>query len=229
MSPVVQRLTLDSLRYFAQELEVDGFRFDLAVSLGREPAGFSPQHELFAAMQNDAVLADRVLIAEPWDVGPGGYQTGAFPAPWLEWNDHYRDTLRSYWRGDAGAQAQLSKRLHGSSDLFENDGRSVTTSVNFVTSHDGFTLADVVAFSAKHNEANCEENRDGHTHNLSDNMGEEGVPADAARMSDLRALRDRRSRAMLATLMLSQGTPMLLAGDELRNSQQGNNLSLIHI
>jgi len=223
MSPVVQRLTLDSLRYFAQELEVDGFRFDLAVSLGREPEGFSAQHELFGAIQNDDVLADRVLIAEPWDVGPGGYQTGGFPAPWLEWNDQYRDALRSYWRGDAGAQAELGKRLHGSSDLFENGGRGVAASVNFVTSHDGFTLADVVAFSAKHNEANCEDNRDGHAHNLSDNMGVEGIPDDTARHSELGARRDRRSRAILATLMLSQGTPMLLAGDELRNSQQGNN------
>lgn len=223
MSPVVQRLTLDSLRYFAQELEVDGFRFDLAVSLGREPEGFNPHHKLFKAMQKDPVLSDRILIAEPWDVGPGGYQTGAFAAPWLEWNDKYRDAVRSYWRGDAGAQADLGKRLHGSSDLFENDGRSVATSINFITAHDGFTLADVVAFADKHNEANAEDNRDGHAHNLSDNMGVEGDAEDAVRQSELLQLRDRRSRAMLATLMLSQGTPMLLAGDELRNSQQGNN------
>lgn len=218
-SPVVQRLTLDSLRYFVQELEVDGFRFDLAVTLGRESDGFNPQHALFEAMRVDPILSRATLIAEPWDVGPGGYQTGGFVSPWLEWNDRYRDSLRSFWRGDAGAQAEMGKRLHGSSDLFENSQRTVHTSVNFISAHDGFTLADVVSYSDKHNEANGEGNRDGHAHNLSDNLGWEG-PTDYA---DILAARDRRSRAMLATLILSQGTPMLLAGDELRNSQQGNN------
>ncbi len=218
-SSVVQRLTLDSLRYFAKDLEVDGFRFDLAVSLGREPQGFNPQHALFQAMGDDPVLSRRTLIAEPWDIGPGGYQTGGFAAPWHEWNDRYRDALRSFWRADAGAQAEMGKRLHGSSDLFENNGRGVNTSINFLSAHDGFTLADMVSYGDKHNAANGEENRDGHAHNLSDNMGEEGETTNP----DLLAARDRRSRAMLATLIFSQGTPMVLAGDELRNSQKGNN------
>lgn len=234
MNPVVQRLTLDSLRYFAQDMEVDGFRFDLAVSLGREPSGFNPRHELFEEIRKDPVLSRCALIAEPWDIGPGGYQTGGFSAPWMEWNDKYRDAVRSYWRGDKGAQAEISKRLHGSSDLFENGGRGVATSINFVTAHDGFTLADVVAYAERHNEANGEGNRDGHAHNLSDNMGMEGWVPEASKSSvaseiaevDVAALsarRDRRSRAMLATLIFSQGTPMLLAGDELGNSQRGNN------
>lgn len=218
-SPVVQRLVLDSLRYWVEEFGIDGFRFDLAVSLGRDADGFNPQHPLFAAMQADPVLASRTLIAEPWDVGPGGYQTGAFARPWLEWNDKFRDAARSYWRNDAGAQAELSRRLHGSSDLFEHNGRDALTGVNFVTSHDGFTLQDLVSYAEKHNEANCEANADGHNHNLSDNLGVEGRTDER----QINEARDRRARALLATVLLAQGTPMLLAGDEVKNSQGGNN------
>ncbi len=216
---VVQQLVLDSLRYWVQEFGVDGFRFDLAVSLGREPNGFNAGHRLFQAFQTDPVLANCSFIAEPWDVGPGGYQTGGFRAPWLEWNDRFRDAARSYWRNDAGAQAELGKRMHGSSDLFEASGRNTLASVNFITAHDGFTLADVVAYECKHNEANLEENRDGHSNNLSANLGVEGVTADPL----ILAARDRRARALLATLVFAQGTPMFLAGDELKNSQGGNN------
>ena len=217
--PVVQNLVRDSLRHWSSEYGVDGYRFDLAVSLGREPEGFSAQHPLFEALRTDDVLSEKLLIAEPWDIGPGGYQLGSFGQSWLEWNDKFRDAARSYWRGDAGAQAELGKRLHGSSDLFESSGRTPSASVNFITAHDGFTLADLVAFEEKHNEANLEDNRDGHGHNLSDNLGCEGPTNDPF----IGAARDRRSRALLATMVLSQGTPMLLAGDELKNSQDGNN------
>ncbi len=216
---VVQNLVRDSLRHWASEYGVDGFRFDLAVSLGRELEGFSAQHALFEALRTDIVLSEKLLIAEPWDIGPGGYQLGGFGKSWLEWNDKFRDAARSYWRGDVGAQAELGKRLHGSSDLFEASGRTPSASVNFITAHDGFTLADLVAYHHKHNEANLEDNRDGHSHNLSDNLGCEGPTSDPA----ICEARERRARALLATMVLSQGTPMLLAGDELKNSQGGNN------
>jgi len=218
-NPVVRRLIVDSLRLWASDFEVDGFRFDLAVSLAREKTGFSAAHPLLKEISADPVLSGKTLIAEPWDTGPGGYQTGGFPAPWYEWNDRFRDALRSYWRNDAGAQAELGRRLHGSSDLFENNGRSPLASINLITAHDGFTLADLVAYNDKHNLANGEDNRDGHNHNLSDNLGVEGVTKEPG---VLRA-RGRRERALLATLFLAQGTPMLLAGDECRNSQGGNN------
>jgi len=217
--PIVQNLVRDSLRHWSSEYGVDGFRFDLAVSLGRQADGFSAQHPLFEALRTDDVLAEKLLIAEPWDIGPGGYQLGGFGQSWLEWNDKFRDAARRYWRGDAGAQAELGKRLHGSSDLFEASGRTPGASVNFITAHDGFTLADVVAYQDKHNEANFEDNRDGHSNNLSDNLGCEGSTSDPR----ICAARERRSRALLATTILAQGTPMLLAGDELKNSQGGNN------
>ena len=216
---VVQQLIRDSLRYWSSEYEIDGFRFDLAVSLGRESQGFTADHALFKAMREDPVLSERVLIAEPWDIGPGGYQTGGFGASWHEWNDRFRDAARSYWRGDAGSQAELGKRIHGSSDLFESSGRSPAASINFITAHDGFTLHDLVSYDSKHNQSNLEENRDGHDNNLSSNLGVEGPTDDP----EICAARDRRSRALLATLLLAQGTPMLLAGDELCNSQDGNN------
>jgi isoamylase len=217
--PVVSRLVLDSLRYWVQVLDVDGFRFDLAVALGRHGDHFSARNGLLEQISNDPVLSGRRLIAEPWDVGPNGYQLGAFAAPWREWNDRFRDTVRAYWRGDPGAQADLGRRLHGSNELFEHDGRTPAGGINFVTAHDGFVLEDLVSYHDKHNLANGEDNRDGHAHNLSDNMGHEGASTDPV----LRAKRDRRKRAMLATLFLAQGTPMLLGGDEFGNSQQGNN------
>lgn len=217
--PVVAQLVLDSLRYWVQALDVDGFRFDLAVTLGRQGDHFSARHGLIEQISTDPLLSGRRLIAEPWDVGPNGYQLGAFAAPWREWNDRFRDTVRAYWRGDHGAQADLGRRLHGSNELFEHDGRTPAGGINFVTAHDGFVLEDLVSYNDKHNLANGEDNRDGHAHNLSDNMGFEGESTDPV----LRAKRDRRKRAMLATLFLSQGTPMLLGGDEFGNSQQGNN------
>ena len=217
--PVVERLVIDSLHHLAQTLDVDGFRFDLAVTLGRNGDRFSAQDGLLAKITADPVLSRLRLIAEPWDIGPDGYQLGAFAAPWREWNDRFRDTVRSYWRGDPGAQADLGRRLHGSSERFEHDGRTPAASVNFVSAHDGFVLEDLVSFAHKHNAANGEQNRDGHSHNLSDNMGHEGRTADPL----LRQARERRKRAMLATLFLAQGTPMLLGGDEFGNSQQGNN------
>ena len=217
--PCVERLVLDCLRYWVQAFDVDGFRFDLAVALGRNGDQFSARHGLLEKISTDPVLSGRRLIAEPWDVGPNGYQLGAFAAPWREWNDRFRDTVRAYWRGDQGAQADLGRRLHGSNELFEHDGRTPAGGINFITAHDGFVLEDLVSYADKHNLANGEDNRDGHAHNLSDNMGHEGQCADPV----LRAARERRKRAMLATLFLAQGTPMLLGGDEFGNSQQGNN------
>jgi glycogen operon protein len=217
--PMVMRLVMDSLRYWAAEMGVDGFRFDLAVALGRGSQGFDPRAPFLQALLQDPVLARCKLIAEPWDVGPGGYRLGEFPAPFLEWNDRYRDAVRAFWRGDAGAAAGLAARITGSAGEFDHSGRPATSSVNYIAAHDGFTLADVVAYARKHNEANGEDNRDGHDHNLSDNMGVEGPTEDPA----IRAARARRVRAMLATLFLSQGTPMLLAGDEIGRTQSGNN------
>ena len=218
-SPIVQQLVLDSLRYWATSMGVDGFRFDLAAVLGRHAAGFSPGHPLLLAVSRDAALKDRKLIAEPWDPGPGGYQVGQFPSGWAEWNDKFRDSARRFWRGDAHSGSELAERLHGSADLFEHNGRPPAASVNKITSHDGFTLADVVSYVYRHNEANGEGNRDGHAHNYSLNYGVEG-PTDN---SQVRTLRRQHRLNLLATLLLSQGTPLLLAGDEFGNSQFGNN------
>lgn len=218
-SPFTLRLVMDSLRYWVEVMHVDGFRFDLASVLGRTRGVFDRDAPLFRAIRQDPVLNRVKLIAEPWDIGPGGYQLGAYPAPFAEWNDRYRDQIRGFWRGDPGLIGKLAKRVAGSAARFDHDGRPATSSVNFVAAHDGFTLMDTVSFNDKHNEANGEENRDGHNHNLSDNMGAEGPTVDPA----ITAARDRRRRNLIATLMLSQGTPMLLAGDELGNSQGGNN------
>ncbi len=217
--PAVLRMVMDSLRYWVEHVHIDGFRFDLASVLGREMLGFDQQGGFFDALRQDPVLAGTKLIAEPWDIGPGGYQLGNFPAPFLEWNDRYRDGVRRFWRGDAGMAPELSRRLMGSADLFDRDRRPAGTSVNFITSHDGFTLEDLVSYSVKRNLANGEDNRDGHSDNHSDNMGVEGPSSDAI----VRAARDLRKRNLLATLILSQGTPMLLAGDELGHTQNGNN------
>ena len=218
-SPFTLRLVMDSLRYWVEVMHVDGFRFDLASVLGRTRGVFDRDAPLFRAIRQDPVLNRVKLIAEPWDIGSGGYQLGAYPAPFAEWNDRYRDQIRGFWRGDPGLIGKLAKRVAGSAARFDHDGRPATSSVNFVAAHDGFTLMDTVSFNDKHNEANGEENRDGHNHNLSDNMGAEGPTDDPA----ITAARDRRRRNLIATLMLSQGTPMLLAGDELGNSQGGNN------
>jgi glycogen operon protein len=217
--PQVQALVLDCLRYWSRELGVDGFRFDLATILGRHAHGFSPEHPLLQAISADSQLQGVKLIAEPWDPGPGGYQLGHFPNRWAEWNDKYRDTVRRFWRGDAEMSGRFARRLHGSADIFDNHGRAPYASVNFVTSHDGFTLADVVSYEHRHNDANGEDNRDGHAHNYSCNHGAEGDTADPA----ILAARRRHRLNLLASLMLSQGTPMLLAGDEFGNSQGGNN------
>jgi glycogen operon protein len=214
--PATRRLILDSLRHFVAQAGVDGFRFDLAPVLGRTAAGFDPQAPLLREIATDPLLHDRVLIAEPWDVGPGGYQLGRFPAPWLEWNDRYRDAVRRFWRGDAHTVGALATALAGSGDVF---APPATRSVSFVAAHDGFTLADLVAYRQKHNLANGEANRDGHDANHSWNCGVEGPTDDAA----VRAERSRDLRALLATLFASRGTIMLTAGDEFGRSQGGNN------
>ncbi len=211
--PAVRRMVLDSLRHFVRHCGVDGFRFDLATIMARGP-GFAADAPIFAEIAADPLLADRVLIAEPWDIGPGGYQLGQFPANWLEWNDRFRDDVRRFWRGD-GRVGPLATRLAGSSDLFGADCRSV----NFLAAHDGFTLADSVAYADRHNEANGEGNRDGHGENHSWNCGVEGPSSDPA-------INERRAgdlRALLGTLFASTGTIMLIAGDEFGRSQQGNN------
>ncbi len=215
----VRQMVLDSLSYWATDMGVDGFRFDLASILGRRGDGFSPTHPFLVAISNHPDLLDKKLIAEPWDPGPGGYQLGNFPPRWAEWNDRFRDTARGFWRGDEGSSGELARRLHGSADLFEHSKRPPFVSVNFVTSHDGFTLMDVVSYEKRHNLANGEDNRDGHAHNVSANHGVEGPTSN----KDILELRRRQRLNMLATLMFAQGTPMLLAGDEFDNSQQGNN------
>jgi len=217
--PRVLQLVLDSLRYWVQEVRVDGFRFDLGVTLGRERHGFDTRSGFFRVLGQDPVLNRVKLIAEPWDIGPGGYQLGGFPWPFAEWNDRYRDSIRRFWRGDGGLLPELARRLHGSSDVFEGSRRRPWASINFITSHDGFTLADLVSYVNRHNEANGENNRDGHGHNHGSNHGVEGPTPDPA----IRALRLRQRRNLMATLLLSQGTPMLLGGDEFGRSQQGNN------
>ena len=217
--PFVLRMVMDSLRYWVEVMHVDGFRFDLATTLGRTSRGFDRNGPLLQAIRQDPVLAGVKLIAEPWDVGPGGYQLGAFPAPFLEWNDKFRDQVRRYWRGDPDMTRKLAMRLSGSALKFDHDGRPATSSVNFVTAHDGFTLMDLVSYSQKRNGANLEDNLDGHSHNFSDGMGAEGPTRDKA----VRAARAQRRRNLMATLLLAQGTPMILAGDEIGNSQGGNN------
>ncbi|MGO4571842.1 glycogen debranching protein GlgX [Microvirga sp. 2TAF3] len=217
-SRVLQMVT-DSLRYWAQEIHVDGFRFDLATILGREPHGFEEDGRFLDACRQDPTLSQVKLIAEPWDLGPGGYQVGRFSPGWAEWNDRYRDTVRAYWKGENGKLPELASRLTASADLFNKRGRRPWASVNFVTAHDGFTLNDLVTYNHKHNEANGEGNRDGHEHNLSWNHGVEGPTRDPK----IRSLRLRQMRNMLATLLFSQGTPMLLAGDEFARTQKGNN------
>ncbi|WP_457581364.1 glycogen debranching protein GlgX [Ensifer canadensis] len=217
--PVVQALILDSLRHFVLTAGVDGFRFDLASILGRDMAGFHRDAPLFEAVHADPVLADRVLIAEPWDVGPGGYQLGNFPAPFLEWNDRARDDVRRYWRGDRHVIGALATALAGSSDTFSRWGDTGTRTVNFIAAHDGFALADIVAYAGKHNEANGEENRDGHNENHSWNNGAEGATTDP----EITAARRHDVAALLGTLFASRGTIMLTAGDEGGRSQRGNN------
>ncbi len=217
--PVVLRLIMDSLRYWVREMHVDGFRFDLASTLGRGAEAFDPHGAFFAAIAQDPVLADVKLIAEPWDLGPGGYRVGGFPHGWAEWNGIYRDTVRSFWCQREGHLTQLAQRLCGSADLYEHSRRQPTDSVNLVTVHDGFTLQDLVSYNGKHNEANGENNNDGENHNRGWNCGFEGPTDDALVL----AQRERLKRNLLATLLLSQGTPLLLGGDEMGRSQRGNN------
>jgi glycogen operon protein len=219
--PRVLQLVMDSLRYWVQEMHVDGFRFDLAPELARDARGFSSHAAFLAAVRQDPVLSSVKLIAEPWDIGPGGYQLGQFPPGWLEWNDKYRDAMRAFWLGQDGAASlgDFARRFAGSSDVFQHDGRSPSASVNFIAAHDGFTLRDLVSYDHKHNEANGEDNCDGTNDNHSWNCGVEG-PSDDAAVLQLRA---RLQRALLATLLFSQGTPMLLAGDDIGHTQQGNN------
>ena len=216
--PAVVQLAMDAMRHWAR-LGFDGFRFDLAPVLGRTATGFTTEAPLLSAIRQDPELSGLTLIAEPWDIGPGGYQLGQFPAPWAEWNDHYRDDIRRFWRGDASAASGLATRLAGSSDIFAAGYRSPSHSINFIAAHDGFPLADVAAYAGKHNEANGENNRDGSNENYSWNCGTEGVSADAAILE----ARARDVRALLATLLLSRGTPMITAGDEFGRTQGGNN------
>jgi isoamylase len=215
----VLQMVMDSLRYWVECYQVDGFRFDLASTLGRGPNGFDRHSPFFAAVRQDPVLATVKLIAEPWDVGLGGYQVGAFPSGWSEWNDAYRHTLRRYWRGEGGLLGELARRMTGSADLFDKGGRRPQASINHITVHDGFTLADLVSYNEKHNEANGEDNRDGSDENFSTNCGVDG-PTDKP---EVLALRRQLRRNQLASLMLAHGVPLLLAGDEVANSQSGNN------
>ncbi len=218
-SPRVLQLIMDSLRYWVSEMHVDGFRFDLASALARELYEVDRLSAFFDIIHQDPVISQVKLIAEPWDLGDGGYQVGNFPVLWTEWNGRYRDTVRRFWRGDAGVVSELAHRLAGSNDLYEQSGRRPYASINFVTAHDGFTLRDLVSYNEKHNEANGEENRDGESNNLSWNCGVEGPTDDPA----VRRLRARQQRNFIATLFLSQGVPMLSGGDELGRTQVGNN------
>ncbi|MDQ2858090.1 MAG: glycogen debranching protein GlgX [Candidatus Eremiobacteraeota bacterium] len=217
--PRVLQLVMDSLRYWVEDMHVDGFRFDLATALARTKRGFDSNSIFLSAVRQDPVLSRVKLIAEPWDLGLGGYQVGNFPPGWSEWNDKYRDAVRRFWQGMDGMVPELASRLTGSSELYDRRGRHVRSSINFITAHDGFTLRDLVSFNAKHNEANGEDNRDGNDDNRSWNCGVEGPSDDP----EILALRARQQRNLLATLLLSQGVPMLLAGDELGKSQLGNN------
>src|SRR5574338_605205 len=218
-SPRVLQLIMDSLRYWVTEMHVDGFRFDLASALAREMYDVDKLGSFFDIIHQDPIISQVKLIAEPWDVGPGGYQVGNFPVGWAEWNGKYRDTVRRFWKGTGGQAAELAYRLSGSSDLYAGSGRQPHASINFVTAHDGFTLNDLVSFEQKHNEANGEDNQDGDNNNESMNFGVEG-PTDEEAVLEIRA---RQKRNFLATLLLSQGVPMLLGGDEIGRSQGGNN------
>jgi glycogen operon protein len=218
-SPHVLQLIMDSLRYWVTEMHVDGFRFDLAATLARQFHEVDRLSSFFDLVQQDPVVSQVKLIAEPWDVGEGGYQVGNFPPLWTEWNGKYRDTVRDLWRGEPRTLAEFASRLTGSSDLYQDDGRRPLASINFVTCHDGFTLNDLVSYNNKHNQANGEDNRDGESHNRSWNCGAEGDTDDAAVL----ALRARQKRNFIATLMLSQGVPMLSHGDEFARTQNGNN------
>ena len=217
--PLVAAVILDSMRWWSEAMHVDGFRFDLAPVLGRKHPAFNRHADFFNALRADPTLAYVKLIAEPWDLGPSGYQLGEFPAGWSEWNDKFRDAIRAFWRGDARMTGELAERIAGSSDLFRYRARRPSASVNFVTAHDGFTLRDLVSYNERHNEANGEGNRDGHSHNLSWNCGVEG-PSDAP---EVVALRARQVRNLLLTTLVAQGVPMLLAGDEIGRTQGGNN------
>jgi glycogen operon protein len=218
-NPRALQLLMDSLRYWVLDMHVDGFRFDLASALARELHAVDRLGAFFDIIRQDPVLSQVKLIAEPWDVGEGGYQVGNFPLGWTEWNDRYRDAMRAYWKGDGGVIGEFARRFTGSSDLYETSGRKPYASINFITSHDGFTLEDLVSYNTKHNEANLEDNRDGHDNNLSWNCGVEGPTDDL----EVRALRARQKRNFVATLLLSQGVPMLVAGDEIGRTQRGNN------
>ncbi|WP_189403801.1 glycogen debranching protein GlgX [Alteromonas halophila] len=217
--PAMTTLIMDALRFWYSVIGVDGFRFDLAVCLGRDPRMFRASAGLLRAIHQDPMLQAAVLIAEPWDIGPDGYQLGGFPTGWLEVNDQFRDTVRAFWRGDEGLTADFATRLMGSRDIFHKGARRITASVNHITYHDGFTLHDLVSYAERHNHANGEDNEDGHGHNISANYGEEGETRDSRILS----LRERQKRNMVTTLMLSQGTPHFLGGDELSKTQDGNN------
>jgi glycogen operon protein len=217
--PRVLQMVMDSLRYWVQEMHVDGFRFDFTTTLAREKHQFDPYSGFLDAVNQDPVLSKIKLIAEPWDIGIDGYQLGNFPPIWAEWNDKFRDAVRRFWRSDNHMIGELASRLSGSSELFHRKGRRPWSSINFVTAHDGFTLHDLVSYDRKHNEANGEDNRDGTNANHSWNCGVEGLTTD----SSVRALRERQKRNLMATLLLAQGAPMLVAGDEFGRTQLGNN------
>src|SRR5690242_11545650 len=217
--PRVLQLLMDSLRYWVTEMHVDGFRFALASTLARELHDVNRLGAFFDIIHQDPILSQVKLIAEPWDVGPGGYQVGNFPVLWTEWNGKFRDTVRRFWKGDGGTTSELATRLAGSSDLYQDDGRKPYASINFVTCHDGFTLQDLVSYDHKHNEANGEDNRDGADDNNSWNCGAEGPTDD----QNIVKLRERQKRNFIASLFFSQGVPMLVAGDELSHTQNGNN------
>jgi glycogen operon protein len=218
-NPQVLKMIMDSLRYWVTEMHVDGFRFDLASTLARELHDVNKLGAFFDTIHQDPTLADVKLIAEPWDIGDGGYQVGNFPVLWAEWNGRYRDTVRRFWKGDSGQLSDFAYRLTGSSDLYQNDGRKPSASINFITAHDGFTLCDLVSYNEKHNEANGDNNSDGSDNNDSWNMGAEGPTDD----ENINNMRERQTRNFLATLLLSQGVPMLSGGDEFARSQMGNN------
>jgi isoamylase len=218
-SPAVLQLIMDSLRYWVEEMHVDGFRFDLAATLARQFHEVDRLSAFFDIVHQDPVISQVKLIAEPWDLGDGGYQVGGFPSLWTEWNGRYRDTVRDFWRGEPSTLPEFASRLTGSSDLYEHSGRMPSASINFVTAHDGFTLADLTSYNEKHNEANGEDNQDGESHNRSWNCGVEGPTDDP----EIRELRARQRRNLLVTLMLSQGVPMIAHGDEIGRTQQGNN------
>lgn len=217
--PQTLQLIMDSLRYWVTEMHVDGFRFDLASTLARGLHEVDQLSSFFTIIHQDPILSQVKLIAEPWDIGEGGYQVGNFPVKWAEWNGIYRDSMRAFWKGEGGLAADLGYRMTGSSDLYQNDGRKPYASINFITAHDGFTLRDLVSYNDKHNEENQEGNQDGHNDNRSWNCGVEGPTDDP----EVNALRARQQRNMLATILLSQGTPMILGGDEIGRTQGGNN------